>query len=169
MRYKKIQHHEQYEIGDDGSIISYVRNKEGYMLTAHKNNNGYLTVELNGTEYKVHRLVAEAYVPNPYNKPDVNHIDGNKANPHYSNLEWATRSENTLHAYATNLCPTDKGKRQDSRTVKQLTKHGTIVNTYSSITEAAKSVTDNISSGVSKIHQVCTGCTFCILWGVHMP
>jgi len=69
---------------------------------------GYRRVQLrdrNG-RYKgrlVHRLVAEAFIPNPENKPCINHIDGDKANNHIDNLEWCTYSENNKHAFRTGL------------------------------------------------------------------
>lgn len=54
---------------------------------------------------KIHRLVANHFIPNPDNKPHVNHIDANKLNNHYSNLEWCTHQENITHARKSGLYP----------------------------------------------------------------
>lgn len=67
------------------------------------NRNGYVQVSLcknnNPKTKKVHRIVASAFIPNPNNKREVNHIDGNKLNNVAENLEWVTPSENQLHSY----------------------------------------------------------------------
>ena len=81
--------------------------------------NGYAMVRL-CKNYKVfnasvHRLVAEAFIPNPDNKPTVNHIDGNRLNNDISNLEWATMHEQNIHAYRTGLKDPKKCARHGKR------------------------------------------------------
>lgn len=66
------------------------------ITTGSKNTIGYLTFRYNGKSYFVHRLVAETFIENPFNKPQVNHIDCNKENNYVSNLEWCTAKENLL-------------------------------------------------------------------------
>ena len=65
----------------------------------------YVGLSLNGVQkkYSVHRLVAKAFIPNPYNKPEINHINGDKTNNSANNLEWVTSRENKAHAHKTGL------------------------------------------------------------------
>ena len=71
---------------------------------------GAVCVNKKMTPYRVHRLVAEHFIDNPHNKPEVNHIDGNKLNNDVSNLEWATREENIAHCVANGLQIPFKGE-----------------------------------------------------------
>jgi hypothetical protein len=74
-----------------------------YINNSKQPKNGYFRIRLNGKKYSIHRLIAETFIPNPDNKPEVNHKDGNKLNNHISNLEWVTHSENTKHAFKMGL------------------------------------------------------------------
>jgi hypothetical protein len=72
-------------------------------MTYTLNNRGYLTVTVRGKTHMVHRLVARAFVLNPEMKDYVNHLNGDKLNNHWANLEWCTIAENNAHARATGL------------------------------------------------------------------
>lgn len=96
----------KYSITSDGKLYSNISNK--YLKQQINKGYYYVSLRLDGrtgkcTTVKVHRLVAEAFIPNPDNKPYVNHIDGNKQNNNVSNLEWCTPKENTQHAKDTGL------------------------------------------------------------------
>lgn len=85
------------------SSIGRVRSVKRDIILRPGNSRGYHNVTLsNGIAKKstgVHRLVAQAFIPNPDNKPSVNHIDGNKINNSVGNLEWCTQAENLSHAF----------------------------------------------------------------------
>lgn len=93
-----------YEVSNHGNVRSI---KRGIILKPATNTFGYQIVGLskNGKrkEGKIHRLVAKAFIDNPNNKKQVNHIDGDKKNNNVSNLEWVTNQENTIHALNTGI------------------------------------------------------------------
>lgn len=98
-----------YQINNFGKIKSF-HNKhriKGKILMPYlnKNNRFYILLTKNKLHkmHVIHRLVAQAFIPNPKNKPEVNHIDGNPKNNNVKNLEWNTNSENKKHAYKLRL------------------------------------------------------------------
>lgn len=102
---------DDYEITRDGNIIN---KHTGRYVKPQPNGKGYLRVSIGKKLMFVHRLVAEKYIPNEGNKPQVNHKDGNKLNNCVDNLEWVTNQENRDHAVKNGLqvsgerCPYSK-------------------------------------------------------------
>lgn len=100
----------------------YVVNINGKASYGSISKKGYLIVKLwkdkKSKSIPVHRLVAQAFIPNPLNLPQVNHIDGNKQNNHVSNLEWCDNSHNIKHAYKNGLI-NRKGENQNTCKIKE--------------------------------------------------
>ena len=96
--WKEINGYENYSVSTWGRVKN---NLTGDILYQEKHDKGYVRVCLMRDKQKhhmkVHRLVAQAFIPNPESKPQVNHIDGNKRNNSYTNLEWVTDEENKAH------------------------------------------------------------------------
>lgn len=108
-------------------ILSHFVRSDGYVTTTLSKNGQLRT-------FGIHRLVASAFVSNPEGKPQVNHIDGDKANNAASNLEWVTRLENIRHSWETGLRDIDTTYAKKRRAVVR--GDGEV---FASITEAAKS------------------------------
>ena len=152
-----------YEISNYGRVKSlsreiwngkgWYKSKEKY-LYGHKTTKGYIQVELCGKPILMHRLVAETFILNIDNLPQVNHIDGDKTNNYVENLEWCTNSENQLHAYKLGLNRHVDNAGKPKKKVAKLDKFTReVIDVYESISEARKSL------GVKKenISQVCKG------------
>lgn len=100
--WKEIQGFEgEYAISNKGNVKNL---KSGRILGGGYNSRGYKFVNLKGKEYTVHRLVALAFIDNPNNLPQVNHIDENKKNNNVSNLEWCSASYNTNYSTHKRCC-----------------------------------------------------------------
>ena len=139
-------------VGYDGkyqvSNLGNVKNNRGRILKPQPRKHGYLSVWLyggehisgrNGKQFSVHRLVAGAFIDNPNNYEEVNHIDENKQNNCSSNLEWCSRKQNVNHGTAIErrAKTTRNGKR--SIPVYQYLPSGELVNVYPSMAEVQRS------------------------------
>ena len=162
---KDVVGYEQYfQITKDGKLWSKRTNK---FLKQTIGKTGYYTVatKIGGRKginkcFKIHRLVAQAYIPNPKNKPFVNHIDGNKLNNHVSNLEWVTNQENVIHAINLGLITFDhitgskgtKAKLTDEDVLK--IREDFLTHTYKNKTEFCKKYSKLYNIGRSTIFDI---------------
>lgn len=132
------------KIIDKGIITDYSVNEFGEIkkdtndyIMKQQIQNGYkhVTLQINKKpkRFNSHRLVAIAFIPNPENKPYVNHKDGNRTNNCVDNLEWVTAAENTQHAVKTGLMPPTKEKA-----VVQFDLNGNKIREFKSLSEAER-------------------------------
>jgi len=161
--FKYIKNYEGlYSVNEYGDIYSH---KSKIILKVSYTFDGYkkLLLYKNGVRktFRINRLVAEAFIPNLENKPQVNHKDGNKNNNHVSNLEWVTNQENVIHAYKNGLAKmTESTKNKISKNnAKARSKKvacidittNKVIKEYLSATDGAK----DVKGTVQNITKIC--------------
>lgn len=131
--------------------------KSGKQHSIVVNDRGYCVVRIGKKNKYLHRLIAEAFIPNPENKPQVNHINGVKTDNRIVNLEWATSRENVIHAHKTGLSKPRIISKEERKLIRERN-YKKVINTvtgkvYNSMTEAADE--NNIS--LSQLSQKLNG------------
>lgn len=139
--WKDIKDNESYSVSTKGRIYSTLSH---IMVSTKSKRGGYPSCRLKDKSFKVHQLVAKAFIKNPNDKPAVNHIDGNKENNVVSNLEWMTIKENNKHAIDNGLITITKRK------VKQIDMDGKLIKIHDTIRGAGKA-TGIDSGGIAKV------------------
>jgi hypothetical protein len=134
-----------YEVSNIGRVRSFYispnSNKRLHnprILKGWKNPDGYPSVRLSGRKmFSIHRLVALAFIPNPDNKPQINHINGIKSDNIYTNLEWIDNRENQIHSYI-KLNRAHVGAKK--KPILQFDLNNKLINEYPSIASARRAM-----------------------------
>jgi hypothetical protein len=154
---EKYTYNQNYEVDKQGNVYS-----KGKKLNPPKYTNGYYVqkIYLNGKYVRigVHRMIAHVFIPNPQNKPFVNHINGIKTDNRVENLEWVTSHENHIHAMNLGLKAKGEGhgcsklKMEDVYKIKTMLKEGMPQRKISKLFNVGQSAITDINLGKTWKH-----------------
>ena len=143
-----------YEVSNLGRVKSFAKDKNGKIMSPCDNSKGYKYVTLGrGSKHKyyIHRLVALHFIPNPENKPEIDHINGNPSDNRVENLRWATKLEN-MNNPITNKRMSDKKKGcegNNKTSVIQFDLEGNLIKKWDKIKDAVEATDTNRTSIIS--------------------
>jgi hypothetical protein len=154
----RIPEFPDYAVSGDGEVMRVVdKNYKAGGILKPQDLEQYPKVSLcrDGQTFnvRIHKLVADAFVPNPDDKPAVNHIDGNKNNIAFDNLEWTTHAENQQHAIATGLSPTGEKHHSAKLTDTQIQE----IRKRRSVGEPIKKLGEEFGVHQGHISKICHG------------
>ena len=164
--WKIVTKYPLYEVSNFGRVRKIIKKqehqKENLILSGWVGNHGYRAIDLENKKYLVHRLVAEAFIPNPKNKPQVNHKDLNKLNNCVDNLEWVTSRENNIHARLLGAYKKANARtsfvKPRAKIVNQYDLNHNYIRSYLGSKEAELILRDlGIKVNARNIRSVCTG------------
>ncbi len=149
--WREVKEYANYEVNQFGQIR---HKKRKHILKPRSNNGGYQYVNFKidgkNTNFAVHRIVANAFIPNPNGYTEVNHKDYDKTNNCVENLEWVSSSQNKIHAFQKKENHSCRGKA-----VNQFSKEGNFIQTFESVSAAAR----ELNCSISAISNCCLGRT----------
>lgn len=155
MEAKKIRQSENYLVYENGLVYSLYKNNFMKPVIGEK---GYCQVTLTENKrqfvVKIHRLIAEAFIPNPENKPQVNHINGIKTDNRVENLEWVTSSENLFHAHRIGI---KKPSKHQAEVVGKLMSKKVINLKTGKIYDSAKIASEEFKININTLHGYLLG------------
>jgi hypothetical protein len=141
----------KYEVSNVGRVKSLIGKKPKIM--GQTNGLGYQVVNIEKKPRGVHRMVAEAFIPNPESKPFVNHINGDRRDNIVTNLEWVTPQENITHSIRTGASYSNVISVR--KKVAQYDTDGNFIAEYESINAGAKAM--NAEGQHGNLRKVCNG------------
>lgn len=147
---------------NDSFIVSPVDGAKPYIIKSiwrkqYVGNNGYYSFRFKNVLFLTHRLVATAFIHNPDNKPEVNHIDGVKTNNFVDNLEWVTSKENSQHAWDTDLRKVTENRVMGERQHLSKLNSSAVFEILSNMDKPCSYFADKFNVSVVTINDVQTG------------